>query len=94
MYIILCIVLQYIYQYTTILPVVLAIMYVYRYGTVGIQYHSSTGLFGHEYGKTVWTEFTVFPYPIAFSDALSGFSSTSSHGVARCSVFGFPTVRD
>jgi len=44
MYIILCIVLQYIYQYTTILPVVLllAIMYVYRYGTVGIQYHSST----------------------------------------------------
>ena len=33
-------VLQYIYQYTTILPVVLllAIMYVYRYGTVGIQY--------------------------------------------------------
>ena len=38
MYIILCIVLQYIYQYTTILPVVIAIMYVDRYGTVGIQY--------------------------------------------------------
>ena len=42
MYIILCIVLQYIYQYTTILPVVIAIMYVDRYGTVGIQYHGST----------------------------------------------------
>ena len=55
---------------------------------------ASTGLSEHEYGKTVWTEFTVFPYPIAFSDALSGFSSTSSHGVARSSEFAFSTVRD
>eukprot|EP01043_Picozoa_sp_COSAG02_P010105 COSAG02_NODE_350_length_24063_cov_47.131447_3_plen_62_part_00 len=34
----------------------------------------STGSFGYgrgyEYGRRVWTEFTVFPYPIAFSDAL------------------------
>lgn len=50
--------------------------------------HVGTGLSEYELGDHVCGYFIAFPYPIAFSSALSGFSSTSTHGVAGCSVFG------
>ena len=36
---------------------------------------TGTGLSEYEFGQSVWTEFIVFPYPIAFSGALSRFSA-------------------
>eukprot|EP01043_Picozoa_sp_COSAG02_P048521 COSAG02_NODE_4772_length_4994_cov_16.312768_6_plen_114_part_00 len=51
------------------------------------RYCSSTGLSGHEPGSPICVYIIVFPYPTAFSDALSVISATSTHGVAGCSEF-------